>query len=59
VQVAFLEANPAVNLVGSTGMVFGNKGEPIGLLPVYELMRRSAADLGQVFILATQPGWDR
>jgi glycosyltransferase involved in cell wall biosynthesis len=34
VQVAFLEANPAVDLVGSAGMVFGNKGEPIGLLPV-------------------------
>lgn len=36
VQVAFLQANQNVDLVGSAGMVFGNNGEAIGVLPVDE-----------------------
>ena len=35
-QVAFLQANPAVNLVGSTALVFEGEGRPVGLLRARE-----------------------
>ncbi len=36
IQVAYLKNNPDVDLVGSSGIVFSNNGQAIGLLPIDE-----------------------